>query len=254
MRKISVLLLTISLAFVLMACGNNNDKNNEAANNNKNNENEEVNNDGSDGLVPEDEVDAPKEVVLNDDEKVAEDEVVLKINDSEITGDEYNFTYLNAKTHLSQIGLDPENAEEAKELTIGSIVEQQVLKQEGEKEGIEISEEDVDKEFEAANEQSEEQLLAFLEEHDISEATYKKVLLASMIREQYLESVITTEELTDEEVEEAYEKLKESDPEIPDLDEVRGELEEILMSQNEQEQAQEKIKELVDAADVEELI
>lgn len=264
MRKITMFLLTISLAFVLAACGNNNNDNNtnEATNNNNNNnENEVVNNNGenngndeSEGLVSEEDAEEAEDIVLNDDEKADEDEVVLKVNDSEITGDEYNFTYLNAKVHMAQNGLDPEDAEQAKELTMGSIVEQEVMKQEGEKEGIKVSEEEVNEEFEAAKEESGDDLLSFLDERGISEETYKKVLTSSMIRQQYLDTIVTPGEVTDEEIEEAYEMLKESDPEMPELEEVRDQLEEILIGQNEQEQVQVKVKELIDAAEVEELI
>lgn len=246
MKKRIVFLLTVSLAFFLVACGDKDNNGNAKDNNNDGNK--------SEGIVSEEDATAPEEITLKDDEKVGEEDVVVKINDAEITGDEYNYTYLQAKFFLSQNGYDPEDAEQAKEITLDSIIEQELMRQEGEKEGFDVTEEEVEAEFNLAQEESEDQLLPFLEKHGISEATYKKILSTSMVREQYLDSIITEEDITDEEIEEAYEMLKENDSEIPELNDIKDQLKEMLASQNQQEQIKSKIEELVEAAEIEELI
>lgn len=245
MKKISAFLLVLSCAFLLVACGNG-DEGSKGKNNNNNNNAEEN--------APESENNAPNEIVVNDDEKVEDEKVVVKVNDKEVTGVDYNLVYLQAKMHLMQSGQDPEDQELAQELTMGSLIEQELIKWDAEKEGIEISSEDVQSEYDKAKKENEEELNAYLKQFNLTEDTYKDRLYFAMIHEEYLASVITIPEVTDEEIAEVYEMLKEDDSEIPELEAVKDQLKMELSYQKETEQLQAKIQELEAAADIEKMI
>lgn len=248
MKKVIMFLSVLGLSFLLVACGNSDDNSKDSKGKDSNSNNNQEEN------AVKNEDNAPKEIVVSDEEKVEDEKVVIKVNDSEITGDEYNFLYLQAKTDLSQNGQDTEDLEVVKEYAIDSLVEQELIRQSGESAGIEVSSEDVEKVLEQSKEEDEAGLDAFLKQYNLTEATYKKRLLTSMVVQEYLETKIEVAAVTDEEIEEAYEKFKEDDSDIPELDQVRDQIEQILMNQHQAEQIQIKVKELKDTAKIEELI
>src|SRR5699024_5800277 len=120
MKKILMLLMALSLAAVLAAC-NNDDAADKKGNSDKQTEQE-----------------APKEVKISDDEKVKDDKVVAKINDTDIKGEQYNESYAQTKAMLSlQFGQDVSDKKKVKDQTMSILIQQELLKQDAKKQGIE---------------------------------------------------------------------------------------------------------------------
>lgn len=233
-----MLLMVISLAIVLAACGNKgaDDEGNEEADTQSV---EQANN---------------QEIEFSDEEKVSEDKVVANINDVELTGEMYNLIYVQTKIQLNQFGQDISDVDQVKELAIDGLINQEIIKQDAKRAGIHVSEEELISEFEAIKSDNEDQFHAFLERYHLTEEAFKDQLQFALTHDKYIESELPPIEITDEEVEEVYHELKEDNQEIADLESVEEQLKRELMIQKEQEKLQERLEELKDQATIEKLI
>ena len=129
MKRLMMLLAVISLVIVLAACGNKDS-------------NEDEDSQPTEAATHQ-------EIEFNDDEKVSDDVIVANINDVEITGKVYNSIYLQTKIQLGESGQDVSDLEKVKELVIDSLINQELIKQDAERAGIVVSEDEAIAEFEA---------------------------------------------------------------------------------------------------------
>lgn len=232
MRKFLMLIVAISLLIGLVACGGKSD---ETTNNDEELENETVE--------------------FTDDEKVNDDQVVVTINGTDIMGTEYNSIYMQTKVRMHRFRQDVSDLDLLKEQTLNILIDQELLSQDAERIGIEVSDEEVDKQFTDAKEEAgDDQFTTFLEQYQLTEEDFKDQVYFSILHDKYLESEIPKVEVTDEEVEKIYEELKKQNEEFPDFDEIADRLKLELTMQKEQEKLQEKINELRDEAEIEKMI
>ncbi|MFC2947872.1 SurA N-terminal domain-containing protein [Virgibacillus sediminis] len=196
---------------------------------------------------------AQESVEVTEEEKVGEDESVVKVNDSEVTGEKYNPIYLQVKTTMQQSGEDISDKEKIKDLTLDLLVEQELILQDAERAGIEVTEEEVEQEYANIKEQSGDQLPAMLEQFQLTEEQFKSQLSDDLVTTKYMESELDVE-VTDEEVEEMYNQLKGQNEDVGELKELEEPIRQQLRSQKEQEQLMTKVEELKKEADVETLI
>jgi|SRR5699024_10066997 len=232
MRKFLMLIVAISLLIGLVACDGKSD---ETTNNDEELENETVE--------------------FTDDEKVNDDQVVVTINGTDIMGTEYNSIYMQTKVRMHRFRQDVSDLDLLKEQTLNILIDQELLSQDAERIGIEVSDEEVDKQFTDAKEEAgDDQFTTFLEQYQLTEEDFKDQVYFSILHDKYLESEIPKVEVTDEEVKEIYEELKKQNEEFPDFDEIADRLKLELTMQKEQEKLQEKINELRDEAEIEKMI
>lgn len=194
-------------------------------------------------------------VEFTEEETVSNDQVVATINGNEIKGEEYNLIYAQTKVRLHQYRQDISDLDMLKEQTLNILIDQELLRQDAERAGIEVSAEEVEGQFDEAKEEiSEEQFTAFLDQYRLTEEEFKNQLYFSIMHDKYLELEIPEAEISDEEVKEVYEELKEQNEEFPDFEEVEERLKQELAMQQEQEELQDRINELRDEAEIDKII
>ncbi|GAB3790974.1 SurA N-terminal domain-containing protein [Virgibacillus kimchii] len=229
MKKLFILSILISLSVIVAACGN---------------DEEETGN-------PEAPVD--EQVDISEDERVSPDTLVATVNGDEIKGDRYNPIYTQVKMQMAQFGEDASDLDLLREQTLNVLVEQQLISQDAEMVGIEVTEDEVENEFNELKEQNEEQLSIVLEEFNLTEEEFKTQLRDDLITEEYINSELDIE-VSDEEVEEFYEQMREENEDIEELDELEALIRAQLENQKTQEQLPVKLEELRENADIEHMI
>jgi len=207
--------------------------------------------DGDEAENPEAPVE--EQVEFSDEERVDPETLVATVNGYEIKGDRYNPIYTQVKMQMAQFGQDVSDLDLLKEQTLDVLVEQQLIRQDAETIGIDITEDEVQNEFDELKEQNEEQLNIVLEEFGLTEEEFKIQLRDDLITAEYIESELDIE-VTDEEVEEFYEQLREENEEIEGLDEMEELIRAQLENQKTQEQLPEKVEELRENAEIEHMI
>lgn len=180
-------------------------------------------------------------VEISEEEMLPEDEVVAIVNGEEVTGKTYNLVYTQEKMYQSQFEEDID-LDEIKKLTIELVIERQILFQEARKEGIEITDEEASKELERIKEESPETLETLLAQFQLTEEDFKGQLKYELTMYEYMNRVIEVS-VSDEELEEYYEKAKEGNEDIPEFDEIKHNLRAQLTELKTQEAFQEKIEE-----------
>lgn len=235
MKKYIVGSLLLILAMVLVACGDKDEEEKEEAKGEEN------------PLAPS--------VDISDEEKVDEDEVVAVINDSEVKGGIYNLVYAQLKLQSAQLGDETEN-EEMKELTMESIIDREIVMQEAKEEGIDISQEEADKEFSTMKEENSEALETLLEQYQITEDGFKEQLRFELVMDEFLTKTIEVD-ISDDDVKEFYDEAKEeaeeaeSEEEVPEFDEVKDQIKESMEQEEMTLALQEKVDEIKETAEIE---
>src|SRR5690625_115380 len=238
MKRLMMLLTTLILAIVLVACSNKtaNKDPNEIAD------------------IQSTEEDTNQEIEFNDDEKINENKVVANINDIEITGEMYNLIYVQTKIQLDQFGQDVSDLEYVKELAIDGLINQEIIRQDAKKAGIVVSDEEITSEFEAIKSDNEEGFQTFLEKYNLTEQAFKDQLLFALTHDKYIESELPLIEVTDEEVEEVYNELKKSNKERARLEDVEEQRKREQRIKKDKESLQQRIEELKEQATIEKYI
>lgn len=180
-------------------------------------------------------------VEISEEEMLPEDEVVAIVNGEEVTGKTYNLVYTQEKMYQSQFEEDID-LDEMKESAVELVIERQILFQEARKEGIEITDEEASKELERIKEESPETLETLLAQFQLTEEDFKDQLKYELTMYEYMNRVIEVS-VSDEELEEYYEKAKEGNEDIPEFEEIKHNLRAQLTELKTQEALQEKIDE-----------
>lgn len=234
MKKIIASLLIAGLAFVMVACSGDDEESKEQI------ETE---------VTPE-----ATQIEITEEEQVDDDKVVAKVNGKEIKGNMYNFVYAQIKVGIHQLGYDAGDENSLKDLAVSILVNQELLKQDAEERNITVSESEIDSEYENFKANVDNQLAALVNQPNLTEESYKDQLHFELIHEKYIDSEIQNVEVSDQEVEEAYDSLKEQNDNLPELEEIKGQLKSELVMQKEQDILQTKVEELEEKSEIETLI
>lgn len=228
MKKI-VSILIIGLAVLLAACGDDKEDNAKTVSN-------------------------PEEITMDKDETVDADKVVVSINDTEVKGDRYNAIYLQTKMRAYQFGQDIEDKDNIKEITLNEIIAQELIKQEAAKQGIKVTDESIQKEYESLKSQNEGKFDDYLKQYKLTEASLKEQIRFAQTLNQYMEKEIKVEEVTEEDIKETYEKLKKDMDNIMKFEDAEPIIKDQLTQQREADALQVKVEELMKEADIKEHI
>lgn len=237
MKKQLMLVLTLLLALVLVACSD---------------DAEESKKDNADTDTEEQ---SPPEVEITEEEQAEDDAVVVDVNGNELLGDKYNNIYKQLKTMLHMYGQDTSDVDMLKEETISILVEQELIRQDAEENGIKVTEEEAQEEIDTIIETNgEEALTAMLEQYELTEDEFRTQLIDDLTTVKYIEDQFEVE-VTDEEIEEQYNLLKEqSEEEIGELKEYEELIRQNISEQKQGELLEGRITELKEDAKVETLI
>ncbi|WP_152656111.1 SurA N-terminal domain-containing protein [Oceanobacillus sp. CFH 90083] len=233
MKKLSLTILMI-LTMLLAACGNDDNGQEEAA------------------QQPQE----PEPVEFSEDEFVDSDTSVVVVNGEELQGNDYNTAYSLVKSMMHQAGQDVTDLEALQDETISFLVEQELVMQEANDQGVEVTDEEVQEEMDALKEQGgEEQFQTSLEQLNLSEEQFAQQLRYNLATMHYMEKAFDIE-VTEEEVQDMYDELSAQmeGQEMQDLDEIRDQLEQMVEQNKQQEAYADKIDELRKSAEVEELL
>ncbi|MEN2768785.1 SurA N-terminal domain-containing protein [Ornithinibacillus xuwenensis] len=229
MKKLLSIVMIMGLFLILAACGDDDEKTNE-------------------------EEKAAKEITLEEDEKVDDDKVVIRINDTEVKGAQYNTVYLQTKMRVYQFGQDIEDKENIKEITLNEITAQELIKQEAARQGIDVTEEEVQNEFDTLKSENEDSFTAYLEQYKLTEESLKEQIRFTFTLDKYMQEKVQVDEVTEDDIKEAYDQLKKENEEMMEYEEAKSIIKEQLVQQREAEALQVKVEELMEAAEIEKLI
>ena len=186
---------------------------------------------------------------ISDEEKLDEGELVVTVNDDEVTGVTYNLVYTQLKLHAVQTGQEISD-EELKEMTIESLIDRQLLMQQAKEDGVVVTDDAATEELDRLKGENEEGFETLLEQYQITEKLFHQQLIFEMTMNEYLTDEIKVT-VTDEEVEEAYEEAKKDNEDLPELVEIRDTLKSQLESQRTNDELQERIDNLKEKSEIE---
>ncbi|HLS36474.1 MAG TPA: SurA N-terminal domain-containing protein [Bacillota bacterium] len=172
---------------------------------------------------------------IDNEEFVSDDEVVVTVNDEEVLGNTFNLVYVQTKIQLYNFGEDVEDVDEVKELSLETVVEQELLRQNAQDKGITFSEEDVSNKFEELMDDGDGQVKQFLADYHLDEEAFKEQVSYSLYLDEYLQQEISVN-VSEDDITEMYAQIKEQSEDAPDLDEIKGDIEEQIKNQKQQQQ------------------
>ena len=237
MKKLKFAALPLSLALLLGACSEDKAKETE----------EETKTAAAEETVEE----MPTELDLP-----AEEDIVVVVNGEEIPGNVYNSVARQLETSMTKQGMkvsEPENAEKVKSQAITVIVGNKLIIQDAEEKGHKADEADLEKRFEELKGQfeSEEMMNKSLERTGYTLDDMKSQLRDQLIYESYVAKEVEAEEVTEEQVQEAYDGFAEASEEAPAFEETEPLIRQSLEEQNTQKAVYERIEELKETAEIE---
>lgn len=198
----------------------------------------------------------PLDVNMSDEETVDASTVVLVINGEEVTGETYNETYFNTKRYMMQNNQDVSDIELIKEQTLTTLKSYTLLRQDAKERGIEVTDQDVTNALEETKAQfeSNEEYETALTQLAYTEESFKQSLEEQLLQQTYMDEVIETEAVTEDEITEFYSLLEAQLDDTPPLEEVRDQ----IVTQIEQSKMQQaflaQIEKLNEQAEIEQKI
>lgn len=184
-----------------------------------------------------------EDIDLQDEEKVADDTVVMTINDEEITGSTYNDVYLQIKTRILRKDADATVDETAiREETLETIANNTLFVQLAAENGIVMDDSTLDADMKQLKKLDEAGYRELTDKYNFTEAAIAKQIKLEKIRKQYIDEFITVT-VTEEEVRQFYdETVAATDEDLPDFDSAYNVLEETLEVQKAIEEVSEHIE------------
>ncbi|MCM3760719.1 SurA N-terminal domain-containing protein [Alkalihalobacillus oceani] len=226
----------------------------------------------------EQQADTPEEDVAETDQQAPENEeaaqdpqsvldtenipdVIATVNGEDINKDIYVASLEQQANLLLAQGIELESEEAAgylemlEEQLLQQIINERMIIQAADNEGIEATDEEIDAELELITSQfeSEEQLQEVLDEQGVTMEELRSDISDFVKRDKYVEAHTTTEEVSEEELQAAYDELAEmagEDGGLPTFEEYREELQAQLQSEKQQEQLSQIIEDLRAESDI----
>lgn len=192
-----------------------------------------------------------------DAEIVESDAVVATVNGEEITGSKYNDMYSQTLMMFQQNGQDATDEAMVQEQTLSRLIEQELLIQEVEALGIEAPSSEIDERLEQIKSQfeNEEQFEEQLAQLDLTEQGLEDQLAYEIRVNKYIEQEVPEVEIDENEVQAYYDQLvSQQGEQVPALEEVRDQIEEVLMNQRRQTNFASMIEILKEESEIETLI
>lgn len=253
MKKLTMMIGVGVLALGLAACGNEADQEDP---------NQET---PTEEQAPEgEETDQTPEAAI-DMESIPD--VIATVNGEDIQKDHYVALLEQQTSMLQAQGMDLQSEEAAnyinmiQDQVLQQLVNERVIIQAATDEGIEATEEEIDAElstFVSAQFESEEQFNEALEQEGVTIEEIRNNIAEYIKTEKYVEQNTTTEEISEDELQAAYDELvamseeseESAESDIPTFEEYRGELEAQLQNDQHQQQLAELVESLREESEI----
>ncbi|WP_438318064.1 SurA N-terminal domain-containing protein [Sporosarcina sp. FA9] len=186
--------------------------------------------------------------------------LVAVVNEEKLTGEEYNVALASIQSQMLQSGQDlssKESIDQIKKQTLETLVNQALILQNAKKEEIKASPAEVDKKYLSFEEQfgGKKELKKALKDQKVDDKTFKLQITDSIIFDKYIEKMVPTEKVTDEEIKNYYDQAasdsKEAGEEIPPFEEASEQIAGILSQQQQQKNLAAHVEELKENAKIE---
>ena len=195
------------------------------------------------------------------EQQVDNKEIVAIVNEEELKGEEYNAALMSIQGQMQQMGQDPsskEAAEQLKEQTLDTLVNQTLILQKAKEAKIKASKSEIDEKYSSFEEQfgGEKELNKALKSQNLDEKTLREeIITESIIFEKYEDKVAPPEKVTEKEIKEYYDQVaaqsKESGQELPPLEEASKDIQKMIEQQQQQEKLAAHVEELKKDAKIE---
>lgn len=202
------------------------------------------------------------------------EDAVATVNGEEILESELNASVDQMVSSYEQYGFDMESEQgqqmlvQIKTQALENLIQQEFLMQAAKAAGYEMSDADLEAEIDAIKSQfsSEEEFEEALEANGFTLESYRKRLKAELMISEFFQSQIEDKDVSDEEIqtyyddyvaslEEQNEELDEEEQkDIPELEEIKDDIEQQLIQEDRQAKIQDIIGQLMDDAEIERLI
>ncbi|MDX2357128.1 SurA N-terminal domain-containing protein [Dietzia sp. PP-33] len=192
---------------------------------------------------------------------------VAEVNGTEVSKDEFVTVFEGQYQQMSmqaQMSGQPVDEGQLRQQTLEGLVGSELLRQEATERGLEVSDAEIDTAlagFAESNQASEDEFIAAMGEQgldrdDVLEQIEKQLLVEKLVVDEYGEFTVT-----DEEIEASYQQVAEQQAmsgqaggQLPPLEQVRGEVEEQLIAEQQAQAMQTLSEELREGADVTEYL
>lgn len=191
-------------------------------------------------------------IEITEEEKMTDEEVVVLVNGSEVLGHKYNVIYPQIKMYASQMEEDVE-LDVIKERTIDALIDQELIYQGAEKEGIVVTEEEAEEKFAELKTENEDGLNSLLEQFHMSEDGFKDQLMFEETMEQYIDLMIDVE-VEEEDIKVAYDELKAANDQIPEYEDVKEQIKAQLIKEKTDQELEAIVLDMKEEAEIEEKI
>ncbi|MDS9471610.1 SurA N-terminal domain-containing protein [Sporosarcina pasteurii] len=194
------------------------------------------------------------------EQQVDKNDIVAVVNDEEINGEQYNAVLMSIQTQMQQSGQDPsseEAAEQIKDQTLDTLVNQTLLLQQAKIEEIKASQDEIEEEYKAFVQQfgDEKTLIEALKQENMDTENLKEQISESIIFRKYQEQVTPIEEVSDETVKEYYEQIaaqtEDGEQELPPLEELSENIKQIIQQEEQQKKLSAHLETLKEDAKIE---
>ncbi|TFB21726.1 hypothetical protein E3U55_07795 [Filobacillus milosensis] len=259
MKKFLTAILIVMLTAFLAACGGDEGD----TENNQDNQDQEQSQEDKNNGEGEGKEEGNKQA-KTPSEDIADDKVVAKVNDAEITGKELKETEGYFLQQYQMMGQDPSKfADQIQKQALDNLINIELVKQAAKESGIKPSEEEINKEYQKTVDQLKksneaEDVSKVFEKYDTSEKEVKEDIRINLLTQKYLEKNIEEPTVSDKEIQEAYDKykaqMKKAEQEAKSLEEMKKSLKGQVKSQKESKKTQALLKQLREENDVEILI
>ncbi|WP_347860525.1 SurA N-terminal domain-containing protein [Salimicrobium sp. PL1-032A] len=175
------------------------------------------------------------------------------VNGEEISQDQFESNVKSVKQQYEQFGMDPsEQEEQINQTAIDQLIGTELVIQKANESDIEVSEDEVNKQFEQMKTQYTEndQWDQFLEENGMTEEEVKQELKTSAKVQKYVDNNVDVPEVTDEEAKKQYDTMAGQQEDIGDFEEMKDQIKQQLSSQKQSQAVNDHIKQLREEADI----
>lgn len=251
--KILRLLAAVLLTGVLLAACSNSEENADSGQNQEAAETQETEKSQGDSQQSEE---GNKEKEQSDAAVMDSEKVVAVVNGEEILGKDYNITYQQTSQIMQQQGQKNLTEDQLKKQTLDTLIDQELLRQDAEEKGIKADEKKVNENFEQVKSQfeSEKKFKEELKKNNLTEELLKNQVEYTIIIDNYIKSELEKPEVKEQEVKDLYEKLAGQTEEAPAYEDVKEQLRDQLVKQQQNKQISSVIDKLRKDSEIEEKV
>lgn len=183
---------------------------------------------------------------------------VATVNGTEIPVSEFQSQYQQQRNTLQQRGLNldnqPQLEQRVKSQIVQNLIDRELLLQYAERQGIEVSDQQVQSNIDqiSGQFQSQQQFQQVLDERDITQSEFRDNVREQLLVQNAVDQQMSGQNatVTDQEVQDAYDRISQQATNTPPLEQVREQLRSRLAQQKQGQAMQQLTQQLRDSASI----